>query len=65
MLTVKVRSRRGAERELKWKVGGRQEILYDVKDLDQVTPQQRARRTAWLTGEAQSSTEANPGTASK
>ena len=65
MLTVKVRSRRGAERELKWKVGSRQEILYDVKDLDQVTPQQRARRTAWLKGETQTSTDANPGTSSK
>ena len=36
-LTVKVRSRRGGERELKWKVGSRQEISYEVKDLDQVT----------------------------
>jgi predicted metalloprotease with PDZ domain len=54
-LAVKVRSRRGAERELKWKVGSRQEISYDVKDLDTVTPEQRARRIAWLKGEAQSS----------
>ena len=52
-LTVKVRSRRGAERELKWKIGSRQEISYEAKDLDQVTPQQRARRAAWLKGEAQ------------
>ncbi len=52
-LTVRVRSRRGDERELKWKVGSRQEISYEVKNLDQVTDQQRARRTAWLKGEAQ------------
>ncbi len=52
-LAVKVRSRRGGERELKWKIGSRQEISYEVKDLDQVTAQQRARRTAWLKGEAQ------------
>ena len=52
-LTVKVR-RRGGDRELKWKVGSRQEISYEVKDLDQVTNAQRTRRVAWLKGEAQS-----------
>lgn len=52
-LTVKVRSRRSGEHELKWKVGSRQEITYQVKDLDQVTSDQRARRAAWLKGEAQ------------
>jgi len=52
-LAVKVRPRRGAERELKWKVAGREEISYEVKDLEHVTPAQRARRTAWLKGEAQ------------
>lgn len=52
-LTVRVRSRRGAERELSWKVGGRQEISYVVKDLDSVTSEQRARRAAWLKGEAE------------
>ncbi len=52
-LAVKVRSRRGAERELKWKIGSREEISYEVKDLDQVTVAQRARRSAWLRGEAQ------------
>jgi len=61
-LTVKVRSRRGGERELKWKVGSRQEISYEVRDLDQVTDQQRARRAAWLKGEAQSA-DANSGAA--
>jgi len=53
-LTLTVRSRRGGDRELKWKVGSRQEVSYEVKNLDQVTEQQRARRTAWLKGEAQS-----------
>ena len=52
-LTVKVRSRRGAERELKWKIGSRQQLSYLVKDLDQVTADQRSRRAAWLKGEAQ------------
>jgi len=52
-VTVKIRDRRGSERELKWKVGGRQEISYEVKDLDQTTSEQRARRAAWLRGEAE------------
>lgn len=52
-VSVKVRSRRAGERELKWKVGSRQEISYQVKDLEKVTPEQRARRATWLAGEAQ------------
>jgi predicted metalloprotease with PDZ domain len=66
-LAVKIRSRRGAERELKWKIGSRQEISYEIRDLDQVTAEQRARRTAWLKGEAQTaavtSGDARPGAA--
>jgi predicted metalloprotease with PDZ domain len=52
-ITVKVRGRRGSERELRWKVGSREEISYEVKDLESVTREQRARRAAWLKGEAQ------------
>jgi predicted metalloprotease with PDZ domain len=62
-LTVKVRSRRGAERELKWKIGSRQEISYEVRNLDEVTAQQRARRAVWLKGEAQSTVETVSGAA--
>ena len=51
--TIKVRSRHGGERDLKWKIGSRQETLYQVKDLASVTPEQRARRAAWLKGEAE------------
>jgi predicted metalloprotease with PDZ domain len=51
IISVKTRSR-GAERHLQWKVAERQEISYQVKDLDHVTPEQRARRIAWLKGEA-------------
>jgi predicted metalloprotease with PDZ domain len=64
-LTVKARSRRGAERELKWKIGSRQEISYEVKDLDPISTQQRARRAAWLKGEAQSTLETDSGAAQK
>lgn len=50
-IELKVRSH-GAEHELRWKIAGRQEISYQVKDLDQVTPEQRMHRAAWLKGEA-------------
>jgi predicted metalloprotease with PDZ domain len=52
-LAVKVRPRRGAEHELKWKIGSRQEISYRIKDLENVTAEQHARRAAWLKGEAE------------
>jgi predicted metalloprotease with PDZ domain len=56
-ITLKIRSRRGGERELKWKVGSREEVSYEIKDLDKVTTEQQARRAAWLKGEAQVSQE--------
>lgn len=61
-VSVKVQSRRAGERQLRWKVAGRQEVQYEVKNLDQVSSEQRARRAAWLKGEAQSSGDlkANP-----
>jgi predicted metalloprotease with PDZ domain len=52
-ITVKVRGRRGSERELKWKVGSRDEVSYTLKDIDNLNAAQRERRAAWLKGEAQ------------
>ena len=52
-IALKVRGRRGGERELKWKVGSRDEVSYQLQDVEIVTPAQRARRAAWLKGEAQ------------
>jgi len=52
-ITVKVRSPGGAERELKWKVGSRNEVSYQLKDVDNITTQERAHRAAWLKGEAE------------
>ncbi len=56
-ISVKVQSRRAAERELTWKMGSRQEVSYELKDLDSVTPAQRAHRAAWLKGEAEPASE--------
>jgi predicted metalloprotease with PDZ domain len=52
-VTVKVRSRRGTERELKWKVGSREELSYQLKDVEHLTAEQQTHRAAWLKGEAQ------------
>lgn len=52
-VSVKIRSQ-GPDRELHWKVAARQEISYQVRDLDQITPEQRVHRAAWLKGEAES-----------
>jgi predicted metalloprotease with PDZ domain len=52
MIKMHVRNESG-ERDLQWKITARQESEYVVKDLDVVTSEQRARRAAWLKGEAQ------------
>ena len=52
-IVLKVRGRRSGDRNLKWKVGSRQETFYELKDLENVNAEQRARRAAWLKGEAE------------
>ncbi|MFZ0138420.1 MAG: PDZ domain-containing protein [Candidatus Sulfotelmatobacter sp.] len=58
-ITVKVKGWRGGDRELKWKVGTRDEISYELRDVDHLTVEQQARRSAWLKGEAQIPHETN------
>jgi predicted metalloprotease with PDZ domain len=53
-ITLKIRHGRTGERELKFKLGSREEISYELEDLDVVTTQQRAQRGLWLKGEASS-----------
>ena len=52
-ITVKLRDRRGGERELKWKVASRDEVSYELNNVEKLSTEQRARRTAWLKGEAE------------
>jgi predicted metalloprotease with PDZ domain len=47
------------ERYLQWRVGSRQEVEFTIRDMQNVSAQQKARRAAWLAGEAQSG-EARP-----
>jgi predicted metalloprotease with PDZ domain len=52
--TVRLRVRgTGGERELQWKVSSREEIELELKDADNITRQQKARRAAWLKGESE------------
>jgi len=59
-LKLRVHNRRG-DRELQWKIGSREDSVWEVKDVDQVTDPQRTRRVAWLKGEAQTARAVTPG----
>ena len=51
---LRVRIRRGREeRSLRWRVGNKEEVEFVLQDVENITPQQKARRTAWLAGESQ------------
>jgi predicted metalloprotease with PDZ domain len=50
---LQVRSPRG-QRELHWKLGTRNEVEYELHDVEHLTQQQKTRRAAWLRGEAES-----------
>lgn len=50
MIRLKVRGR-GGERDLSFKLGAREEDDFALADLDKVTPEQRARRTLWLSSQ--------------
>ena len=52
VIRLRVRQR-GNERDLQWKVGSREEAEYRLVDVANITPEQRARRAAWLKGESQ------------
>jgi hypothetical protein len=58
-IQLKVSSRHG-EQILRWNAGSRQEITFWLKDVDHPTTEQRARRAAWLKGEAQTAGAARP-----
>jgi predicted metalloprotease with PDZ domain len=58
-LHLRVRNRRG-EREVSWKLGSREEVDFQVRDLANVTPEQKAARATWLKGEAQPAGESRP-----
>ncbi len=49
--TIRLRVRRPqGEMGVTWKMANREQIAFELKDVDNVTSQQRARRAAWLSG---------------
>ncbi len=59
--TVRLRVRNSeGERELQWVLGTRQELEFTLVDLDKVSPDQKARRSAWVRGEVQMMAGARP-----
>jgi len=45
-----VRNHRG-DRELHWKLESREQVEFRLVDVDDISPEQKARRAAWLRGE--------------
>jgi hypothetical protein len=52
-LTVTARPPHSDERGMKWIIGSRDEVTYELKDVQNVSALQHARRAAWLKGEAE------------
>ena len=40
--------RAGTQRKLQWKLGSREQTIFQVTDLPKVTAEQKAHRAAWL-----------------
>jgi predicted metalloprotease with PDZ domain len=49
---LQVRTRRG-QKELRWNLATRDEVEYELHDVEHLTQQQKTRRAAWLRGEAE------------
>jgi predicted metalloprotease with PDZ domain len=58
-LRLKIRDAQG-KREVHWKVAGADEVHVELKDLDDITDQQKANREAWLKDEPQTAGDAHP-----
>jgi predicted metalloprotease with PDZ domain len=59
--TLHLLVRRGSsQHKFAWKVGSHEDIEFELRDLDSVSPQQRARRAAWLSGQDQTTDETHP-----
>jgi predicted metalloprotease with PDZ domain len=51
--TIRLRVRRPqGELGVTWRMANREQVAFELKDVDNVTSQQRARRAAWLRGES-------------
>jgi predicted metalloprotease with PDZ domain len=46
--------------DLQWKVGTNEQLRFELNDMDNLTPQQKARREAWLKGESEKMGDQRP-----
>ena len=58
-IKIRIQNRDG-EREMSWKLDGREESQFQLQDLPAITTEQRVRRAAWLKGESEAAKEARP-----
>ncbi len=59
--TIKVEVRTPAgSRQFTWKLGRREAVEFGLRDVDNIYPQQRARRAAWLAGEDEKPGDTHP-----
>ena len=59
VLQVHVQGENG-DRKLQWKVGAREEVEFELRDVENMSAQQKSRRAAWLRGECSPGGEARP-----
>jgi hypothetical protein len=59
MLRLQIKNALG-KRDLQWKVGTGDEMQFELNNMDNLTPQQKARRAAWLRGESEASGDKQP-----
>lgn len=58
-LKLRVRGENG-ERQLQWKVAAREEVEFELQDVENMSAQQKTSRAAWLRGECQPAGETRP-----
>jgi len=58
-LQVHVQGENG-DRKLQWRVGAREDIEYELRNVENVSARQKAHRAAWLRGECSPAGEARP-----
>ena len=58
-LQVHVRGENG-DRKLQWKVGAREDVEYELREVENLSARQKSQRAAWLRGECSPGGEARP-----
>ena len=59
MLRLQIKNSLG-KRDLQWRVGAGDEMQFELNNMDELTPQQKTRRAAWLRGESEAPGDKQP-----